>query len=131
LIPGEIWRVTVGSPNGLYGHDEAVELAGPVDQAVFGGVRDQDVAPGATVGDIGEERVAAGVRCVVRRARVEVVVGLEVVVAVAAPQVVAVRAADEPVVADVAEDDVLAVVEHCAADGRGEVEQEVRCRARP
>ena len=63
--------------------------------------------------------------------RVEVVVGLEQVVAVAAEQEVLVGAADEPVVAAVAEQDVLAVVDHrlrgrrVERRRRDEVEEEV------
>ena len=114
-------------------HDEAVELADPVDQAVAASIGDQHIAPGATVRAVLVARMRVG--RVVRAARgVLVIVGVQQIVAPAAVHIVAPGAADDPVVTVVAEELVVAVGVHRAVgDARDrrafvlvEVEKEAR-----
>ena len=99
-----------GGTEGPEGHDEAVELAGPVEQAVVARVGHQHVEAGAAIGvvAVGEQR---GIGAVVQATvGVHVVVGVDVVVAATAEHAVGAGAAHQPVVAGVAEDRVAAVV---------------------
>ena len=93
-------------------HEEAVELAAPVEHAVLAGVGDQHVAPGAAVGEVAvaEARVVVLGVGVGAAGGLQVVVELQEVVAEAAEQPVAVGAADQPVVPQVAVEAVPAVL---------------------
>ncbi len=108
LQPGRELSAHGREAEGREGHDEAVELARPVDQAIATGVADQDVAPGAAVGQVLIGGV--GVGCVVQAAvGVLVVVGVQQVIAPAAVHPVPPGPADQPVIAEVAEEGVVAV----------------------
>ena len=92
-------------------HDEAVELADPVDHAVAAGVGHDHVATGPAKSEVLVGRV--GIAAVVQPAvRGEDVVEVDEVVAPAAEDLVAASAAHRPVVAQIAEDAVVAVRRH-------------------
>ena len=130
-------RLTVGLAEAGERHDEAVELAAPVVHAVVAAVGDHHVEAVAAVDEVAGAgrglRVGGVVGGVVQSAvGVQVVVGLEVVVAGAAEEPVLAGAAEDDVVAVVAEEPVLAVLDQLARGVEAvEVEDEVLARWRP
>ena len=100
-------------------HDEAVELADPVDEPVAAGVADQHVASGTAIGPVLIARMR--IRRVVQAAsRVEIVVDVDEIVTPAAVDIIAPGAAHQPVVAHIAEDLVFAVATHRAIGYAGD-----------
>src|SRR5829696_6457563 len=83
--PGGTCRLTVAIPERGERDDVAVELADPVDQSVAAGVPDQDVAAGTAVGEVLIRRVRVGL-VVEPAVRLQVVVGVQQVVAPATPE---------------------------------------------